>query len=77
MRKYNEIGQEIIETTPMKSYCDFYDMDSVEYLVEHDMIECDCYSCNEAYKQILIEDDMLEQAQILIEDDMLEQEDKK
>ena len=32
---------------------------SVEYLVEHDMIECDCYSCNEAYKQILIEDDKI------------------
>ena len=32
---------------------------SVEHLVEHDMIECDCYSCNEAYKQILIEDDKI------------------
>lgn len=25
----------------------------------HDLMECDCYSCNEAYKQILIEDDKI------------------
>ena len=26
-KKYNKLGQEIIDETPMKSYCNFYDVD--------------------------------------------------
>ena len=29
-------------------------------LDEHELMDCDCYSCTEAYKQILIEDDRLD-----------------
>jgi len=26
-KKYNKVGQEIISENPVKSYCNFYDMD--------------------------------------------------
>ena len=32
---------------------------TINLCVHTDILDCDCYSCNEAYKQILIEDDKI------------------
>ena len=33
---------------------------TINLCVHTDILDCDCYSCNEAYKQILIEQDKID-----------------